>query len=72
MQGLICHALRCGVQKTETFMMRIARQLSSIPEDKVFSRMYDDKGQVASVRTFHGMWAASGEVRSDQIAEYRC
>jgi len=59
-------ALRCGLQKAETFMGRIARQLSSIPGDKIFARWYDGKGQVESAARFHGMWAASGEVRFDQ------
>ncbi|CAN0071852.1 unnamed protein product, partial [Ectocarpus sp. 12 AP-2014] len=36
--------------------------MAEMPRDKVFARWYGDKGYVESARTFHGIWAASGEI----------
>eukprot|EP00903_Cladosiphon_okamuranus_P019463 g17897.t1 len=46
----------------ETLVQKIARSVASLPEDRVFARWYDDKGQVESTHTFHAIWEGSGEV----------
>ncbi|CAN0507753.1 unnamed protein product, partial [Ectocarpus sp. 12 AP-2014] len=46
----------------DTFLQAIALAVEHIPQHKVFARWYNNKGQVESTRTFHGIWAASGEI----------
>lgn len=48
---------------TETFLARVARAVSEKPADEVFARWFDSKGDEEDVRTFQGIWKASGEVR---------
>ncbi|CAN0113346.1 unnamed protein product, partial [Ectocarpus fasciculatus] len=45
-----------------TFLQAIALAVEQIPEHQVFARWYNNKGEVESTRTFHGIWAASGEI----------
>ncbi|CAM9346479.1 unnamed protein product [Ectocarpus sp. 12 AP-2014] len=46
----------------KTFLQAIALSVAKTPEDQVFARWYNSKGQVESTRTFHGVWSASGEI----------
>ncbi|CAN0057304.1 unnamed protein product [Ectocarpus sp. 6 AP-2014] len=46
----------------DTFLQAIALSVAKTPEDRVFARWYNRKGQVESTRTFHGVWGASGEI----------
>ncbi|CBJ28462.1 conserved unknown protein [Ectocarpus siliculosus] len=46
----------------DTFLQAIAQSVAKTPEDRVFARWYNRKGQVESTRTFHGVWGASGEI----------
>lgn len=52
----------CDDKLPETLVQQIARSVAAMPKDKVFARWYDDKGEVESTRTFHGVWEGSGEV----------
>jgi len=36
--------------------------MAEMPEDRVFARWYNDRGEVEDTRTFHGIWSGSGEV----------
>lgn len=55
---------RVAQTASETLIQRIHRVIAETPREKVFTRWYKDKNQVESIGTFHGIWAASGEVRA--------
>ncbi|CAM9741072.1 unnamed protein product, partial [Ectocarpus fasciculatus] len=51
-----------SARSSHTFLQTIAESVENLPEDRIFARWYNSKGQVESTRTFHGVWVASGEI----------
>ena len=53
-----------GKSGSENFLQKLGRSIESRPKDKVFATWYNSKGDAESIRTFHGIWEASGEVNT--------
>eukprot|EP00752_Nemacystus_decipiens_P017698 g15868.t1 len=50
------------LESSGSFLEATGRTIAQRNENAVFARWYNGKGQVESTWTYHGMWAASGEV----------